>query len=390
LGVILNALRDAIDELVDTDPALLSDAATVLELERLLIRVDAVTSLAVAEFTETPQWGQGMHIDGAHGTVNWIISRAKLPPAVVRRQLRLGRAAQHLPVLSESWLGGKVGAAQVDAVERVRRFETEDSLQRDEPVLCDQAETLIYNHFCRAVHYWEQHADPNGAERGAESQRSRRDAFLSKSFDGMWLGKMTLEPVSGAIVSGELERIEQEMFEADWAKAKATLGYEPTTAHLCRQFSERRADALVEMATRSATCPRDGRRPDPLFTVLVDFPTLHGRLCELAQGAAVTPGSLVPWIDQAYIERAVFGLGARVEVSERARFFTGATRRALEVRDRGCTHPMCDESVDRCQADHIQSFSEGGLTVQENGRLLCGFHNRLAFSERKERPPPDG
>jgi hypothetical protein len=33
------------------------------------------------------------------------------------------------------------------------------------------------------------------------------------------LGKITLDPIAGAIVSNELERINQELFESDWAEA---------------------------------------------------------------------------------------------------------------------------------------------------------------------------
>jgi hypothetical protein len=44
----------------------------------------------------------------------------------------------------------------------------------------------------------------------------------------MWLGKLTLDPISGAIVGGELERLEQVMFATDWAEAKAATGREPT------------------------------------------------------------------------------------------------------------------------------------------------------------------
>jgi hypothetical protein len=40
--------------------------------------------------------------------------------------------------------------------------------------------------------------------------------------------------------------------------------------------------------------------------------------------------------------------------------------------------------VERCQIDHIIEFSQGGLTTQENGRLLCAYHNGL----RNQRPPP--
>ena len=68
----------------------------------------------------------------------------------------------------------------------------------------------------------------------------------------------------------------------------------------------------------------------------------------------------------------------------RKRSFTGALRRLIEVRDRLCYHEFCDEAAHRCQADHVIPWSEGGMTAQWNGRLACGFHNRL----RHRRGPP--
>ena len=53
-----------------------------------------------------------------------------------------------------------------------------------------------------------------------------------------------------------------------------------------------------------------------------------------------------------------------------------ATSRAIEVRDRECFHPFCEIRVDDCQADHIKPYGEGGLTVEDNGRLACPRHNR--------------
>ncbi len=88
----------------------------------------------------------------------------------------------------------------------------------------------------------------------------------------MWLGSMTLDPIAGAIVSEELARLEAELFEADRSEAKARLGRDPLSGELARTPGHRRADALVEMATRSKSAPADGHRPAPLFTVLVDFP----------------------------------------------------------------------------------------------------------------------
>ena len=61
----------------------------------------------------------------------------------------------------------------------------------------------------------------------------------------MWLGKVTLDPISGAVVADELERLERAMFEVEWSEARSSLGREPTTADLPRTSGQRRADALV-------------------------------------------------------------------------------------------------------------------------------------------------
>ena len=196
---------------------------------------------------------------------------------------------------------------------------------------------------------------------------------------------MTLDPVLGTIVFNELERLERQLFAEEWAGARRRLGREPTTADLTRTPGQRRADALGVMARRSRTAPADGRKPEPLFTVVIDYETLLGRISQLEQGPVVPPGSLLPWLDTATFERIIFAPGKRAECSVTARFFTGATRRALEVRDLECQHEFCDISADRCQMDHIVPHSQGGLTTQENGQVLCDFHNRLRY----ERPPPD-
>ena len=299
--------------------------------------------------------------------------------------MRRGRLCRHVPLFEEAWSKGEISAGCLDIVAAVRRPATEEALARDEAMLVEHAKKLTHAEFVRVMRYWEQHADPDGAEDDAMEARARRDAYLVQSVGGTYLGKMTLDPISGTIVASEHGRLEQELFEADWAEAKERLGREPLPHELERTSAQRRADAFVEMATRSATAPEGGRRPAPLFSVLVDYQTLAGRICQLAKtNTVVTPGSLLPWLEEADIERAVFTPKKRVECSETARFFTGATRRAIELRDQECQHPCCDVPADRCQVDHIIEYSKGGLTTQENGRLLCGHHN----CGGDQRPPP--
>ncbi|MCA1683350.1 MAG: HNH endonuclease, partial [Actinobacteria bacterium] len=145
-------------------------------------------------------------------------------------------------------------------------------------------------------------------------------------------------------------------------------------------------DSLVEMARRAAAMPVGSRLPEPLFSVLVGYETFAGRTCELANATVVSPGSLVPWLDRAWVERVVFDGPKRVQdVGVRTRMFTGATRRAVQLRDRECFHPYCDRVAEDCEIDHVRPWSEGGLTVEDNGRVACGFHNR---ERHRPRPPP--
>jgi len=266
-------------------------------------------------------------------------------------------------------------------------------MARDEEMLVSQAKELGFEDFSRVLAYWKQLADPDGAEASEEERKASRDVFLASSIGGMYLGQMTLDPLNGAIVSGELNRLEHDLFEADCAEAKERLGRTARIDELTRTSGQRRADALVEMATRSRTAPAEGIRPAPLFSVLVGFETLHGRICELENGTVLHPSALEPWMDSAYFERAIFSLGTRIDVSVRSRLFTGGVRRAIELRDRICTHPHCYEPAETCQVDHIETYASGGLTTQDNGRLLCGFHNRLRNQreqqgEQRQRPPP--
>src|SRR3546814_13684331 len=79
------------------------------------------------------------------------------------------------------------------------------------------------------------------------------------------------------------------------------------------------------MAIRARTAPRDGRRPAPLFTVVIDYETLKGPVCELWNRTNITPGTAAKWLTAADVERIVFDGKSRViDVGAQRRFFRGA------------------------------------------------------------------
>ncbi|PLS75452.1 MAG: hypothetical protein CYG61_07225 [Actinobacteria bacterium] len=370
---VLEGLKAELDKLCESDPIDLRDSETIVELHRCLARLEAVTTTATAAFDAAGEWDA----DGARSAAAWLRARCHLPPTSAHRRVRLGRELRHLPATEDAWLAGDIHDSHVSSLVGVRKPATEEALERDEEMLVGEAKKLHFSTFSRVLAYWAQHADPDGTENEAKDNRDKRKMHLSQSFGGMWFGDLVLDPISGAVVDNELRRIERELFEVDWAEARERLGDRAGVGDLARTPAQRRADAVVEMARRSGTAPADGRRPEPLFSVFVGFETLAGRICELANGTVVNPGSLVDWLDEAWIERIVFDGPSRViDVGVARRIFAGATRRAVQVRDRECFHEYCDVPVEQCQIDHKEPWSAGGPTTTKNGRLACGFHNR--------------
>jgi hypothetical protein len=310
-----------------------------------------------------------------------------LPETVAKTEVADGRAVRSMPVTEQAYRAGDIGRCQMGALRRARRG-CEETFAIDEKALVEEARELRYSHFRRSLGRWCVRNKPEVAEDEYASARDDRRLHLSQSFGGIWFLDGQGDPITGAIVEAEIERLEQQLFEADWAAAKARLGRDPLLDELGRTPQQRRWDAEVEMAIRSASTAPDARRPEPLFVVHVGEHPFADMLHELVDGTVLPPGALLPWAVEGWIERIVHDGPSRViDVGVRRRIFDGATREAIIATQRECAHPYCEQRAEHCQVDHIEPWSEGGLTVQDNGRPLCGYHNRLR--NRRSRPPPD-
>jgi hypothetical protein len=108
-------------------------------------------------------------------------------------------------------------------------------------------------------------------------------------------------------------------------------------------------------------------------------------------GTVLSPGSLVDFLDEAWVERVVFDGPSRViDVGVTRRLFDGATRRAIQVRDRECFHDLCDEPAEHSQIDHIEPWSAGGATTTDNGRSACATTTGHGIDEGDGRRPSRG
>ena len=303
---------------------------------------------------------------GAQTAAAWITHRCRVPHGKARHDVVVARSLRRLPSAAAALSDGDIVESHVAALVRHHtNARTAEALEQDEHVLVAEAKRLPFRLFSTVLAYWAQRVDPDGTDDDAEARRGRRRLHLSRTFDGMWMLDGLLDPVSGTAVDNALREVMGDPVE----------GVAP---------AQRRADALVELAERAVATPPGARRRAPLVTVLVGYETFAGRVCELADGTVIAPRDVAALLDTAVIERAVFEAPGRVMEISTQRLFTGAIRRALELRDRTCTHTWCDAPADRCAGDHVIPWNVGGPTTQDNGRLLCPFHNHL----RQRRAPP--
>jgi Domain of unknown function (DUF222) len=269
-----------------------------------------------------------------------------------------------MPATAAALATGRFSTDFVDLLARANRPWRNAVFADHEQLLVDEIAGLRYHQAKRVIEYWCQRADAAAADDKAERDRANAHVHASTTIDGQVAIDGVLDPVRGAIVKNELERLEHELYLAD------------KKAGVVRTASQRRADALVEMARRSTGAT--GTPARPLFTVLVGDESLV-RLCELGNGTVIAPAALVPWMCSAMLESVIFDGPSTIISVSRKRTFTGAIRRAIQVRDRHCQHPSgCDVPADDCDVDHITAHALGGLTAQWDGRIQCTPHNRNA------------
>jgi hypothetical protein len=73
------------------------------------------------------------------------------------------------------------------------------------------------------------------------------------------------------------------------------------------------------------------------------------------------------------------GRGEILDLGRARRLFSPAQRKAMVIRDRGCTADGCDIPAAWCEAHHHKKpWSKGGKTDLADGKLLCSFHHHRA------------
>jgi len=346
----------------------LGDDETVPELQRLhrlKAQAEARESAVIARAHRrgVPQ------AQGFASLTAWLIAATGEPPPVCRSRIRVALALEHMGHTRQAFAAGELSSCRVRLLVDARA-NAPDLFRRDESLLVGQARTLSARVFPRALSHWRRLADPDGARFDAEAAFLARHLHISPTWERTVRVDGDLDPESGQIILTAVRSLAE------------PAALEPGDR---RTPAQRRADALTEICRRYLDSPDrpspGGERPHLLITLspadltgdgpidLEAGPITAEAARRLACDANITPIT----IDEAGQPRTAGGARRTIPTP---------LRRALELRDAGCTHPGCDTPARWCDAHHIIHWAHGGRTTLQNLRLLCRRHHRAAHNHQ--------
>ncbi len=169
-----------------------------------------------------------------------------------------------------------------------------------------------------------------------------------------------------------------------------------------RPAATRRAHALVEVLeyvlrtggnTDNPLPETAGVRPHITVTLDWDILKQQARGAVLDDGHRLSPADTRRLLCDAGVIPAVLGgAGEVLDLGRSSRTFGTAIRRAITVRDRGCSFPGCTRPPNWCDAHHLKWWARDlGETSYQNGTLLCAFHHtEIHRGDWRIQPGPDG
>jgi hypothetical protein len=283
----------ALAELEQLEPSTLTEGElhrVVVEFQELAARLASVRARFVAEWDEQGAWSS----NGSKQAWGRLARECSLSPTAAKLEVRRAKRLRTMPATAAAFAEGKLSVDQVDLLVGANQPALAAVFERDEQLLRDELVGLRYPEARRFIEYWiDQAYDEIGKDRSRPGEAGRH-LYAARTFNGTVDVRAHFDPLAGTEYLSALGCIEHELFEDDWAVARAEHGRDAVPSQLPRTAAQRRADAQIVMARR-AQAYRHGkhRLPRPLLTVHVGLDALR-RMCELADGTVVSPSQLFP------------------------------------------------------------------------------------------------
>ena len=373
------------------------------ELTRLAGDLHAATFRFLTLLAEFDRIGGWIGV-GVKSCAHWLGWRCGVGIVAAREKLRVARAIEALPHVSEALKAGQLSYSKARAITRIATADNEH-------FLVDVALHGTTGHLERLVRYARKYGSEAATQR-AEQQHRDRFVTVRTDDDGAVILHGRLPPELGAIVMKALDAAVDSARQAAMAERKDRdpIG-DAASALEAVSFGASRADALVDIAESClASGYREGNAGERYQVVVhLDARSIGNRDLDdvlahrpVDQEARTAPAEgegpsepAAPYLEDvaAIADETARRLacdaslvlmterdGETVDVGRRTRVVPPAIRRALTHRDGGCVFPGCT-SRRFVDAHHIHHWADGGRTALDNLVLLCRYHHRLIHTE---------
>ena len=385
------------------------------DIAELAARIQAATYellVMIRAFDQREGWS------GFKSCAHWLNWRIGLALGAAREKVRVARALEDLPLLSDAMRRGQLSYSKVRALTRV-------ATPANERRLLGFAECAPASYVERLARAWSR-VDRQAEATDERRRHERRNLSTWVDDDGMVVIRGRLSPEVGAVVRRALEAAGDQLrtdvspeeaadtsFGQRQADALSLVAESALAARLDRGTAGERYQVVLHVdagtlrtgagegpADVPAETRRSGERTagdvaielsDDLDVsaetrrtgadVPAETPRMTGHAAlEDADGLRVsTETARRMACDAGTVVMVEAADGSVLDVGRKTRTIPPALRRALQARDHGCRFPGCNAR--RCDAHHVRHWADGGATRLDNLVLLCRRHHRAVHEE---------
>jgi hypothetical protein len=207
---VMGEVVAAVDRLLATDVDALDDVALaelVAGVFREESRFAAVRARLVLRWAASGCWAADGSRTAAAALARDTMASSRRAGAEVHR----ARALVSMPATAAALADGRLSVEYVDLLVRANQSWRDAVFADHEQTLVDEIAGLRYEQARRVIEYWCQRADADAADARAVRDREQAHVHLSTTIDGTVVLDGVLDAVRGAIVSGELQRLEHDL-----------------------------------------------------------------------------------------------------------------------------------------------------------------------------------
>ncbi len=326
-------------------------------LMQLAFAVDMLNlefATVAAAFAETDEYDE----QGFDSAISWIKVNCHLPGGAAADRVCVGEQLENLGE-SRMALGlGEIGFAHFALIARTAAAVGEGF---DETRLVRQARKQSVAKFRNTCTHARHAGDPHGFVDDEKEGVEARSLTFTTADDGVVLLQGILDKVGGAAVRTALEPLAKRAGKDD-----------------DRDRERRMADALVDLSMRALDNGLVPQRAHLQVTAsletLLGLPGAAGANMEFS--LPISAKAVERIACDCAVTRIVLGSDSTViDVGRAKRTITGPQRKALKVRDGGCTWPGCDRPVSMTEGHHLVHWINNGPGDLPNLTLLCYRHH---------------